>query len=258
MMPNPLIKNVMIQTHQTDPLSWQQTTLFPPLTVRWSIASSAPQSGAPTPWKITLELEAPPDWTLATASSGSAVIEKVSGDPLILSFNYSGSFPPIGTGPWLETQWQTGAGPVFLRLDPQMNLATMVVKGPTDAPANQTPDHTLGNWLVGGAILGILVLLVLWKFLSRKPTSEDLARKWSQTMPSATGDWSLWEQWLARLSRDWERWNQKPHTNWPLEWTQIGELLPRARFGRPHNPESHEVMGKVKILGRLDNLAKLG
>lgn len=258
MMPNPILPDPLNQNPQAEPLAWQQTTIFPPLTVRWSITSSAPQSGTPAPWKITLELEAPPDWTLATASSGSAVIEKVSGDPLILSFPYSGTFPPIGTGPYLETQWQTGGGPVFLRLDPQMNLAATIAPGSTGDPGNPILVKGPENWLVVGAVLGIMVLLVIWKILTRKPTPEDLARKWSRSMPSASGDWALWEQWLARLSRDWERVNRQPHAVWPLEWTQIGELLPQARFGHPHNPESHEVMGKVKILGRLDNLAKLG
>lgn len=242
-----------------DPPRWDHTTQTGPVIAHWTIEPGEPQPGKTRPgWKVLMELTAPPDWTLATASSGTAVIERVSSQPLILVFTYHQGFPPLAPGPSLDTQWKTPVGTVSLRFDPELSWSA------TEEVVPSSPNPST-SWMVDWPLLSLglvwVVLLcalanILW--IRLRQVSHRWARKWWRSQPKPGSPWGDWEIWLAHLDRDHRGRAMPNHPQTGPLWQEIGTLLPDARFGKPENRSWATLMGKLKIMGNLDNLAKQG
>ncbi len=251
----------------SDPLGFSQTTRKDPLVAHWTIepddslpanAKDPARENRPA-WKITVRLEAPADWNLATASSGTSVIKRISSQPLILSFDFRQAFPPLGPGPALETQWKTPGGPVFFRLDPQMSIETITEQPPQETEsAGRTGTAALLPWFL--LLLAVLIAIGWFclGFWRSRGSAQTLARKWQASAPASHAPWPEWELWLARVERDWKEFTERKKAVLSADWSELGEILPQARFGRPNNPAWAVMMGKIKIMGRMDSLVKLG
>lgn len=244
-----------------DSLGFSQTTRKEPLVIHWLIEpeatkpankGDASKENRPS-WKITAQLEAPADWTLATASSGTSVIERISSQPLILSFPFQERFPPLGPGPSLDTQWKTPGGPVFFRLEPEMSLAAVTEIPPEELAGPPRPSNVWAIAFVAILFVFVWLLSRLW----RQTNTFKLARAWHQSAPSDQAPWSEWEQWLAHVEREWKAHAPQNQKSVSLAWRELGQVLPLARFGRPRNPALADTLGKIKILGSLDSLVKL-
>ncbi len=217
--------------------TWNHSGQYGPIQYQMVLQPSRTTPGSP--WLVHVQLNHPVDWILEKATLGSKSLE-FSKRPITrgndsFEMEYLGDFPPFGSGPQLETLWDTPTGQVTLLLDHGLKLESLA-----EVP-QVLPKGGSFPW-APGLILGFLLILVGCQWWIRQNPAGQL-KKWGKrakaSQPLRDASWPIWENWLSEHVQSARKLSVTPTT------IVLIALLDNARFGIPYNDSWCELIQKL-------------